>query len=72
MKENKRESLAEKAENLRTAALNLYEDVRKKENDIEVLGKEWMELARGRAEKLKNFRYNIGVVGVQSSGKLPC
>ena len=69
MKENKRESLAEKAENLRTAALNLYEDVRKKENDIEVLGKEWMELARGRAEKLKNFRYNIGVVGVQSSGK---
>ena len=28
-----------------------------------------MELARGRAEKLKNFRYNIGVVGVQSSGK---
>ena len=30
MKENKRESLAEKAENLRTAALNLYEDVRKK------------------------------------------
>lgn len=69
MKENKRESLAEKAENLRTAALNLYEDVRKKENDVEVLGKEWMELARGRAEKLKNFRYNIGVVGVQSSGK---
>ena len=69
MKENKRESLVEKAENLRTAALNLYEDVRKKENDVEVLGKEWMELARGRAEKLKNFRYNIGVVGVQSSGK---
>ena len=69
MKENKRESLAEKAENLRTAALNLYEDVRKREKDVEVLGKEWMELARGRAEKLKNFRYNIGVVGVQSSGK---
>ena len=69
MKENKRESLAEKAENLRTAALNLYEDVKKREKDVEVLGKEWMELARGRAEKLKNFRYNIGVVGVQSSGK---
>lgn len=69
MKENKRESLAEKAENLRTAALNLYEDVRKRENDVEVLGKEWMELAGGSAEKLKNFRYNIGVVGVQSSGK---
>ena len=69
MKENKRESLAEKAENLRTEALNLYEDVRKREKDVEVLGKEWMELARGRAEKLKNFRYNIGVVGVQSSGK---
>ena len=69
MKENKRESLAEKAENLRTAALNLYEDVRNREKDVEVLGKEWMELARGRAEKLKNFRYNIGVVGVQSSGK---
>ena len=69
MKENKRESLVEKAENLRTAALNLYEDVRNREKDVEVLGKEWMELARGRAEKLKNFRYNIGVVGVQSSGK---
>lgn len=69
MKENKRESLAEKAENLRTAALNLYEDVRKRENDVEVLGKEWMELAGGSAEKLKNSRYNIGVVGVQSSGK---
>lgn len=69
MRENKRESLAEKAENLRTAALNLYEDVRKRENDVEVLGKEWMELAGESAEKLKNFRYNIGVVGVQSSGK---
>ena len=34
MKENKRESLVEKAENLRTAALNLYEDVRNREKDV--------------------------------------